>query len=165
LRSNTISVETHTRLSLLAANAPSSAERALKDSVSFRDSITLIIEYLANRQPQGISRSLLAQALATFDAARRKAHESEILTLTGEYLELQAHPEEEGLDLPWLILARDAEKLLCSDEATRIRICSAEDCGWVFLDGSKNGSRRWCSMQLCGNREKTTRHKTKIASS
>ncbi|MGA8114845.1 MAG: CGNR zinc finger domain-containing protein, partial [Actinocatenispora sp.] len=37
----------------------------------------------------------------------------------------------------------------------RLKICPAEDCRWVYYDASRNSSRRWCSMQVCGNRNKT----------
>jgi predicted RNA-binding Zn ribbon-like protein len=39
----------------------------------------------------------------------------------------------------------------------RIRSCSR--CGWLFLDSSRGGRRRWCSMTTCGNREKASRHR------
>ncbi|MEU6716525.1 CGNR zinc finger domain-containing protein [Nonomuraea sp. NPDC046802] len=39
----------------------------------------------------------------------------------------------------------------------RIRACGR--CGWLFLDSSRGGRRRWCSMNLCGNREKARRHR------
>ena len=45
-----------------------------------------------------------------------------------------------------------------SPEVARIRHCANAKCLWLFLDDSKNGSRRWCSMQLCGNRAKAHRH-------
>ena len=41
-------------------------------------------------------------------------------------------------------------------EVGRIRIC--QNCRWLFLDRSKNGSRRWCDMAVCGNRQKAKRH-------
>ena len=37
----------------------------------------------------------------------------------------------------------------------RLKICPADACGWAFYDQSKNRSRRWCSMEVCGNRTKT----------
>ena len=37
----------------------------------------------------------------------------------------------------------------------RLKICSADTCRYVYYDRSKNGSRRWCSMDVCGNRNKT----------
>ncbi|TFV59381.1 hypothetical protein E4P42_08140 [Mycobacterium sp. PS03-16] len=39
----------------------------------------------------------------------------------------------------------------------RVRACGR--CGWLFLDSSRGGRRRWCSMSTCGNREKVTRHR------
>ncbi len=36
----------------------------------------------------------------------------------------------------------------------RLKICPAEDCLWAFYDTSRNHSRRWCSMESCGNRNK-----------
>ncbi len=46
---------------------------------------------------------------------------------------------------------------LLSEQATRrIRICS--NCCWLFLDSSRNGSRLWCDMAVCGNRQKAKRH-------
>jgi predicted RNA-binding Zn ribbon-like protein len=48
--------------------------------------------------------------------------------------------------------------LLVSPEVVRLRHCANPKCLWLFLDDSKNGSRRWCSMQACGNRAKAHRH-------
>ncbi|MEN8133421.1 MAG: CGNR zinc finger domain-containing protein [Pseudomonadota bacterium] len=47
-----------------------------------------------------------------------------------------------------------AAQLLASDQTARIRMCAAEDCGWLFLDKSRNRKRRWCTMKTCGNRAK-----------
>ena len=45
---------------------------------------------------------------------------------------------------------------------TRVRACAASDCGWWFVDDTKNRSRRWrCDMKLCGNREKLRRFRSK----
>jgi predicted RNA-binding Zn ribbon-like protein len=40
----------------------------------------------------------------------------------------------------------------------RVRHCANERCLWLFLDDSKSGTRRWCSMSACGNRAKAHRH-------
>ncbi|MEU4242496.1 CGNR zinc finger domain-containing protein [Actinoplanes sp. NPDC026619] len=37
----------------------------------------------------------------------------------------------------------------------RLKLCSAADCRWAFYDTSRNGGGRWCSMEACGNRNKT----------
>jgi predicted RNA-binding Zn ribbon-like protein len=51
-----------------------------------------------------------------------------------------------------------AGDLIVSPEVGRLRHCLNDQCGWLFMDDSKNGSRRWCSMQACGNRAKAYRH-------
>src|SRR4051812_25601972 len=60
-------------------------------------------------------------------------------------------------------LARDAVRLFGPDIGGRIRECSAEDCRLVYLDTSRSGTRRWCSMQRCGNRAKVRAHRARAA--
>ena len=40
----------------------------------------------------------------------------------------------------------------------RFKACPGRDCGWVFFDHSRNASSRWCSMKVCGSREKARAH-------
>lgn len=52
-----------------------------------------------------------------------------------------------------------AADLLTSVDLSRVRQCAhVEGCDWLFVDSSKNQSRRWCSMQLCGSQAKTRRY-------
>ncbi|ESX65247.1 MULTISPECIES: CGNR zinc finger domain-containing protein [unclassified Mesorhizobium] len=44
----------------------------------------------------------------------------------------------------------------------RLRVCPR--CGWLFVDISRGGKRRWCNMRVCGNREKVARHRGQVAS-
>jgi predicted RNA-binding Zn ribbon-like protein len=60
--------------------------------------------------------------------------------------------------LLWPVLW-SAASLLSSDEASRIRMCDAPDCGWMYVDRSRNGFRRWCQMETCGTREKSRRRR------
>jgi predicted RNA-binding Zn ribbon-like protein len=55
-----------------------------------------------------------------------------------------------------LATAHSALRICAAPERDRIRVCAA--CGWLFLDRSKNRSRRWCDMSVCGNRAKAKRH-------
>ena len=52
----------------------------------------------------------------------------------------------------------NAAQLLASDSVDSVRVCAGKDCGWVYVDRSRNGLRRWCSMETCGSREKAHRH-------
>ncbi|WP_206003408.1 MULTISPECIES: CGNR zinc finger domain-containing protein [unclassified Rhodococcus (in: high G+C Gram-positive bacteria)] len=58
-------------------------------------------------------------------------------------------------------LARDAIGLLTGPYAERIKRCAADDCAIVFADTSRAGTRRWCSMARCGNRDKVRAHRMK----
>jgi len=58
-----------------------------------------------------------------------------------------------GEGLLWRV-AQAAAELLTSPELGFVRRCGADNCRWLFLDNSKNHSRRWCDMKICGNREK-----------
>lgn len=57
----------------------------------------------------------------------------------------------------WPITLAAAE-LLASSDRRFVRECHAETCRWLFLDMSKNHSRRWCDMKVCGNRTKARRY-------
>jgi predicted RNA-binding Zn ribbon-like protein len=47
--------------------------------------------------------------------------------------------------------------LLCQTDLSRVKQCPGADCGWLFLDRTKNNGRRWCEMEVCGNRAKQRR--------
>lgn len=50
-----------------------------------------------------------------------------------------------------------AALLLTGADAARLRVCDGPDCGWMYVDRSRNGLRRWCQMETCGTREKSRR--------
>jgi predicted RNA-binding Zn ribbon-like protein len=51
-------------------------------------------------------------------------------------------------------VARDAIDLLASGAVERVRTCGGDDCTLLFVDSSRPGKRRWCSMEICGNKAK-----------
>jgi predicted RNA-binding Zn ribbon-like protein len=55
-------------------------------------------------------------------------------------------------------IVRGAADLLIGPDRARVRECGSDTCFWLFLDHSKNGTRRWCDMKVCGNRAKARRH-------
>jgi len=60
-------------------------------------------------------------------------------------------------------VARSAAELLTSDNVDRVRECEDDrGCGYLFIDQSKNRSRRWCSMESCGNRAKARRYYARL---
>jgi predicted RNA-binding Zn ribbon-like protein len=75
----------------------------------------------------------------------------------GYQWEWDLHPQDLGRML-WPI-ARSAVDLLMSPDRRRVGQCQDDrGCGWLFMDTSKNHTRRWCSMESCGNRAKAMRH-------
>ena len=81
-------------------------------------------------------------------------------------LHLTLTPLDRGWDVPWAsslpaLLAPvlwSAGDLALGPRAARVRQCANPACQWLFLDDSKSGNRRWCSMSACGNRAKAHRH-------
>jgi predicted RNA-binding Zn ribbon-like protein len=63
----------------------------------------------------------------------------------------------------WPVI-RSAAELLATADARRIKECGAPDCGWLYVDRSRNGLRRWCQMEVCGTREKSRRRAGRRAS-
>jgi predicted RNA-binding Zn ribbon-like protein len=66
---------------------------------------------------------------------------------------LTGQPRLHAPDAVGAVLAA-ASRVAVLGEWERIKICPADDCRWAFFDRSRNRSRTWCSMQVCGNREK-----------
>jgi predicted RNA-binding Zn ribbon-like protein len=77
----------------------------------------------------------------------------------------ELHTAQKGFRLGWAQdslqldsvlwpIVRSASELLTSDDLKRVRECGAGTCRWLFVDHSKNHSRRWCDMKVCGNRIK-----------
>jgi hypothetical protein len=56
-------------------------------------------------------------------------------------------------------LAAAAAKVAIEQRIDRVKICPADNCRWAFYDTSRNRSRQWCSMKVCGNRAKARAHR------
>jgi predicted RNA-binding Zn ribbon-like protein len=67
------------------------------------------------------------------------------------------HRSENALDSPLWRVSQSAADLLTSADLQKLRQCSGDECGWLFLDTSRNRTRRWCDMKDCGNRAKVRR--------
>jgi predicted RNA-binding Zn ribbon-like protein len=80
----------------------------------------------------------------------------------GSYIWAWDRGGEEGggppLERPLWPVARSAAELLTSSKLGRVKVCAGVGCGWMFLDESRNASRRWCDSRDCGNRERVRKH-------
>ncbi len=80
------------------------------------------------------------------------------LVQTGEGFGWGWGPANGAFDQMLWPIIRSAADLLTSGDLGRVRECSGDTCGWLFVDTSRNHSRRWCDMEDCGNRAKARRH-------
>jgi predicted RNA-binding Zn ribbon-like protein len=119
-------------------------------------------------------RELREAAAGVFYAAleQQAPAPADLKTLQRHILEASQHRElrwcapgaewqwaESGADpnLALWVLSQSVSDLLLSEDMTRIRTCAVDTCRWLFLDTSKNHTRRWCNMKVCGNRMKARR--------
>ncbi|WP_169728770.1 CGNR zinc finger domain-containing protein [Salinarimonas rosea] len=97
--------------------------------------------------------------LARLTAHGRPARPAPARLVWGPQGLARAEPEPSELVLADALapVVASAEALLTADRLVRIKTCGSSTCEWLFLDTSKNNSRRWCRMDVCGNREKGRR--------
>jgi predicted RNA-binding Zn ribbon-like protein len=81
-------------------------------------------------------------------------------TPSGVVVEERVEPGTSPLSLLGSV-ALEAAQLLTTVTPSRLRVCASPDCGTWFVDTSKGGRRRWCSMSGCGNRAKAAAHRAK----
>lgn len=70
---------------------------------------------------------------------------------------------ESPLDAPLWPIAHSAMDLLLEADLSRVGECDNDTCGFLFLDTTKNRSRRWCDTRVCGNRVRVRRHRRRLA--
>jgi len=133
----------------LAGSDSKTAERALRKALRIRE---------------------LLYRLFSTNARRSKPKQAEIEAFVESYAQAISHssfvrqndqfaidwPMERSLDAALWPILYSAGQLLLSKELAHVKECP--NCGWLFLDSSKNQSRRWCSMNTCGTRDKMRRY-------
>ena len=97
-------------------------------------------------------------ALDPLDAFWRQAVSRASITLSQRRAHLEVADESSKLDYLNHALALRAIDRLRTLPLDRTRICAGRHCGWLFIDRSKGGRRRWCDMATCGNAAKSRRH-------
>ena len=71
------------------------------------------------------------------------------------------HPEDGVIEAILGPIALSALTMLSQADLTRVKQCGGEHCGWLFFDTTKNKRRRWCEMEVCGNRAKQKAHRAR----
>jgi predicted RNA-binding Zn ribbon-like protein len=130
-----------------AAGDPKGASRTLARALALREAIHDVVLAVAEggRPPAGDVELISAEAaeaathLRIRPDGRRFAFAWDERGALSEVL----HP-----------IARSAAQLLTEGRLDRVRVCAGDHCGWLFVDTSKGGRRRWCDMAGCGSRAK-----------
>ena len=142
------------RLAGEARRHPQQASAVLGRAKTFREALNGLMTAIdIGQKPAPAVLTTISDALAAAYAnARLVPHDSA--------LQWVASADDDLERVVWEI-GRAAGRLVVSPRLGRIRACAAADCGWWFLDDTKNRSRRWCDMKICGNREKLRRFRSK----
>jgi predicted RNA-binding Zn ribbon-like protein len=131
---------------------PRAAARTLDQTRSLREALHSVLSAIT------WDRAAPAPALRYLEERWKAAVAHARATQSGGRVRLALDIERSGLDYLNDELALRALDLLEDLPADRTRVCSGSACGWVFIDRSKGGRRRWCDMATCGNVAKSRRH-------
>lgn len=139
----------------LAVKHPAAARSVLQRAVALREAIYRIFTAITTGAlPQSTDLDLLNEALAN-----AMQHSRVTLIKDGYRWDWS---DELALDRMLWSIARSAADLLTLGNLDRVSQCGDDECGWLFIDTSKNHSRRWCDMNDCGNRAKARRHYKRV---
>ena len=137
------------RLIRKAARSPKAATGYWKQAVALREAVYGIFVAIARNarfgeKDLGILKQRYLEGVKAAD-----------LSATAHGYHWQWNAPNQALDTIGWRVAQAAVELLSSEELRRVKECP--NCGWLFVDVSKNHSRRWCSMEGCGSRVKARR--------
>jgi len=130
------------------------ADEAFRKAIQIRETLFRIFSAAAHREaPNELDVARLDEAWRETSARLAFAYGE------GGFEWRWTFGDEPDLLRPLYRIVRAAVELLVTPRAAEVRRCEGPPgCGWLFLDRTKNRSRRWCSMSDCGNREKTRRY-------
>ena len=139
------------RVMAKAESSPRQGNEIFRMGFALREAIYAIFSAVAaGKQPP-------ADAVQVLNQANQELASAVELRPNRKDFQWQWTGDSDDLRQPLFPVIRATLELLTSDLLARVRECEADDCGWLFMDHSKNRSRRWCDMKTCGNREKARR--------
>lgn len=138
-----------------ATRRQAEAEGAFARAIALREALYRIFTApIEERAPAPEDLAILNAELA------RATVRPQVMWASRGFVSAWTH-DETALDAMLWHVARSAADLLTSASAHLVRQCASDTCGWLFVDTTRNRSRRWCDMRGCGNRAKVQRHRTR----
>jgi predicted RNA-binding Zn ribbon-like protein len=139
------------RLAHEADRHPVEAAFALGRAIELREALyRLFLAVAEDDAPDEGDLGILNAALTEAQTRRRIGY-------TSHGFEWEWRPEADGFDTIMWLAALSAAELLNSEQLGNVKRCANDGCAWLFVDATRNHSRRWCSMGDCGNRAKARR--------
>jgi len=130
-----------------AAQKPEAASEELHDMIEAREMLYELFSAIAKGTQPG------AAVIDAFNHRLSMAFQKIHVKFGSAGAEIHLGGEGISLDEPLLPVLKSAFDILTRKDLGRIKECPR--CGWLFLDTSKNGKRKWCDMNVCGSREKS----------
>jgi len=134
-----------------ARRQPAATAEVMRQAMRAREAIYRVISAVASRRPPR------SADLDVINAAVSAAQTWSRIAPRGGGFSRQWVGNRWALDRMLWPIAQSVEDLLTSTELIAVRECAAPDCGRLFIDTSRNRTRRWCDMRACGNRAKVRR--------
>jgi predicted RNA-binding Zn ribbon-like protein len=135
-----------------AERSPRIATRVLAEALELR----ALLHDVLSASAQG--RRAQAGRLRAFNRTLRKALGHLEVQVGGNGFGWSWTGSETDLERPLWPVVRAAAELLTSGDLPLVKNCANDRCGWLFVDRSRRGNRRWCEMRECGNRAKARRY-------
>jgi predicted RNA-binding Zn ribbon-like protein len=151
-RAGILDEEGQARLEQSAAAQPTTAASTFEQAFNLRETMFRIFSAVADERPAAPTD------LEHFNIVLGTVMAHANLVQTDEGFTWGWQTDLDALDSILWPIVRSAADLLTSGELGRVRECSSDTCEWLFVDTSRNRSRRWCDMEDCGNRAKARRH-------
>lgn len=103
-----------------------------------------------------------AKSLSILNEELGRCPQQQQLIRRGDRFDLEHVTDPNALDQMLRPVTISAAQWFSQGDPSQLRICDGDECGWMFLDLSKNRSRRWCVMADCGNRAKVRRFREQL---
>ena len=146
--SQIVSSERGSSLLALSGSDPDAAQTLLSRSIRLRDALRKAFSAIVRKE------AIAREWIEPVNEILRITEGHDEIVFAGNAWKMQFKAREESLD--WLLaaIARSAAEIIVEGTQARVRVCANPGCGLFFSDKSRTRRRRWCSMAVCGNRQK-----------
>jgi predicted RNA-binding Zn ribbon-like protein len=144
------------KLYQMADRSNAEAKLVLNRAITLREAIySLFAASITVRNPK-------KEDLTVFNKNLCRTMKNTLITATSDGYAWDIAGNKMKLD--WILnpIIHSTAEMLVSDELKKVKTCADSACGWLFIDVSRNQSRRWCDMKDCGNRAKANRFYQKM---